>query len=62
MNVSSAGAAHVAQALRPAASTEAAEVPGRPDHDGDADDTSAAASAPKAALPPGVGLQIDKSA
>ena len=61
MNVSTAGAAHVAAPQRSAPSGEAAEVRGAPDHDGDSDDT-ASASVSKAAPPPGVGIQVDKTA
>ena len=61
MNVSSAGAAQVAQTQLTAATREAAEIPGAPDHDGDADDVAAAATT-KAALPQGVGAAVDKTA
>ena len=61
MNVSSAGAAQIAQTQATTASREAAETPGVPDHDGDADDGGQVA-ATKAALPPGVGQAVDKTA
>jgi hypothetical protein len=40
---------------------EAAEAPG-PDHDGDSDDAGAMTQALQAALPPGVGETVDKTA
>jgi hypothetical protein len=61
MNISSAGAASIARTQQPAASSEAAEVKGAPDHDGDADDAAPAVQA-KAALPPNVGQAVDKTA
>lgn len=62
MNIASTGHAQPPQAA--SAAREAAETPGVPDHDGDADDTAAAAASPpaKAALPSGVGRSVDKTA
>lgn len=60
MNVSSIGAPISGpQAATPG--KEAAEAPGVPDHDGDADDSGQAPAA-RAPLPAGVGTSIDKIA
>ena len=61
MNVSSAGGVSVARTQATIASKEAAETPGAPDHDGDADDAASAASV-KAAPAAGTGTRVDKTA
>ena len=60
MNVSSA--ASVARTQATVASKEAAETPGAPEHDGDADDAASAAATVKAAPGPGTGTKVDKTA
>jgi hypothetical protein len=60
MNVSSA--ASVARTQATMASKEAAETPGAPEHDGDADEAASAAASVKAAPAPGTGTRVDKTA